>query len=148
MRQLLLVLLFVLVGYFNGTAQERQLPGVEKLFPKEHFSKTQWKSLSDMQGFILHKQSQLDDILREPSVQPEDRALYLCQKSMLDHLEALLTTGEDPWEAISKSYERVNFEYLLNPETKELPTSAFPSILNELFENLQALPDAQKFNID
>ena len=75
MRQLLLVLLFVVVGYFNGTAQERQLPGVEKLYPKEQFAKSQWKSLSEMQEFFLLKQSQLDDILREPSVQPEDKAL-------------------------------------------------------------------------
>jgi hypothetical protein len=148
MRQLYILFVLFFTFQVSLSAQDRYFPEFSALYPKETFEKFQWKPLAGMNVFFTQKQQELDDMLRIQGIQDQDKAFFLCQKQFYGNLAVNMAMGILPLDAINQAFEKVHNDFALQPETKLLPVAEFPSILNEVIEQLQAVPVPQQFYID
>jgi hypothetical protein len=128
---------------FLGAISFAQQSGArEQIGDLSHLS---WKSPSGIDATVQAEISRMDEVLSQPDVQEQDRALFQSYKRMVNYIHQGIQGGKSVGEAIYESYEKVLAEALIDPELKQMPEGTLMNLMPTLVESFIVVPVPETF---
>jgi len=128
------VMLFCACFTSNASAQTSAASDLGDL------SAVNWKATADLNLSIAVEQAKANLALSAPSMQLDEKALYLSYTRMLNYIQTNLQAGKTADEAIALSYEQVLSEAPKDADLTYLPDGLLATFVPSLVETFTVSP--------